>query len=332
MAPHDAPLRVGVVGLGWIGEAHLADLAARPDVTITAVADVDPARVLHCAERFGARGHTDADALLTHEPLDAVWICTPPQHHRAPALTALERGLPLYLEKPVARNAADAQVIAKAAAESGLVCAVGYQWHALDVLDALRAELAEQQVAFVLGRSIGPTAARPWFLDRSQGGGNLLERGSHHIDLVRAVAGEVEAVRAVAGAVRVDHPDAAGQDIDDALTLVLHLAGGAIATIAIAWTPDGTPGSYAMDVVASQGVFHLDLDPHFRLSGHSRGHDVTATAGQPAFTGSNSRFLAAVRAGDPTAVACTPEDATTTLRVALAGEEALASGGLVPVV
>jgi myo-inositol 2-dehydrogenase / D-chiro-inositol 1-dehydrogenase len=331
MAPLDAPLRVGVVGLGWIGEAHLADLAARPDVAITAVADLDPARVARCAERFGARGHTDPGALLTHEPLDAVWICTPPQHHRAPALTALEHGIPVYLEKPVARDAADARTIADAAAGSGLVCAVGYQWHALDVLDELRAELAGQRVACLLGRSIGPTAARPWFLDRSQGGGNLLERGSHHIDLVRAVAGEVEAVRAVASAVRVDHADTDGQDIDDALTLVLHLAGGAIATIAIAWAPDDAPGTYALDVVASRAALHLDLDPHFRLSGRSRGRDVTAAATDPAFTASNSRFLAAVRAGDPTAVACAPEDAIATLRVALAGEEALASGRLVPV-
>ncbi len=325
------PARIAVVGLGWIGESHLADLAGRPDVTVAAVCDLDPARVASCAERFGARGHTDPDALLDQEDLDAVWICTPPQHHRAPALRALERGLPVYLEKPVARDLDDARVIVDAVAASGLVCAVGYQWHALEVLDTLRAELAGQDIAYVLGHSIGPTTARPWFLDRGQGGGNLLERGSHHIDLIRAVAGEVVAVQATASGVRLHRPQAPGQDIDDALTLVLHLANGGIATVAIAWTRDDAPGSYGLDVVATEGTLRLDLDPHFRLTGRSRGAEVDTTARHTPFTSSNSRFLAAVRAGDPKAVACTPEDALGTLRVALAGEAALAGGHRVEV-
>jgi predicted dehydrogenase len=325
------PSRVAVIGLGWIGEAHLADLAGRPGVNVVAVCDLDPTRVASCAERYGARGHTDPDTLLEQEELDAVWICTPPQHHLAPTLRALRHGIPVYLEKPVARDIEDALAIVDAVAASGLVCAVGYQWHALEVLDTLRAELAGQSVGYLLNHSIGPTAARSWFLDRGKGGGNLLERGSHHIDLVRAVAGEVVAVQAVASEVRIARPEATAQDIDDALTLVLHLANGAVATLAIAWTRDDAPGSYAMDVVASQGTLHLELDPHFRLTGRSQGRDVDATAEHPPFTSSNSRFLAAVRAGDPQAVACTPEDALGTLRVALAGEEALASGQRVEV-
>jgi predicted dehydrogenase len=325
------PLRVAVVGLGWIGEAHLADLAGRPDVTVTAVCDVDPAKAASCAERHGARAFTDLETLLAQEELDAVWICTPPRHHLAPTLRALERGVPVYLEKPVARNAEDALAIVEAVDRSGLVCAVGYQWHALEVLDTLRAELSGQRVGYLLNHSIGPTAARSWFLDRDEGGGNLLERGSHHIDLVRAVAGEVTAVRAVAGEVRIARPQARDQDIDDALTLILHLAGGGVATLAIAWTQDDAPGSYGMDVVASDSTLHLALDPHFRLTGRSRGKEVDVTAEHTPFTRSNSRFLAAVRAADPSAVACTPADALATLRVALAGEEALASGERVEV-
>lgn len=320
------PIRVAVVGLGWMGEVHLADLAARPGVRIAGVCDLDPSRAALYADRYSADAATDPAVLLERTDADAVWICTPPRHHVGPTLECLRRGIPVYLEKPIARDVDDAETIADAAARSGLVAAVGYQWHALDVLGRLREELAGQEIGFLLNHSIGPTAARSWFMDRSLGGGNLLERGSHHLDLIRAVAGEVVAVRAVAGAVRIARPQAAEQDIDDALSLVLHLADGAIATLAVAWTRDDAPGSYAMDVVATEGTFHLELDPHFRLTGRNRGKEVDITAARSPLSASNDRFLAAVRSGDPAAVACTPADALATLRVARAGEEALATG------
>jgi myo-inositol 2-dehydrogenase / D-chiro-inositol 1-dehydrogenase len=325
------PLAVGVVGTGWIGEEHLADLAARPGVRIVAVADVDGDRAAGYAAHYDARAYPGHAELLGNEELDALWICTPPQHHREPALAAIDRGVPIYLEKPIARDVADARVIAAAVERAGTVCAVGYQWHSLDLVETVREALAGQTVGCVIGQSIGPTASRPWFLRQDEGGGNILERGSHQIDLTRALAGEITSVRAVAGDVRFGHPGAEQRDIDDALTLILHLASGGIATIVVAWTPDGIPGTYSLDVVATGGVLHLTLDPHFRLSGTSRGETVEAVAAAPAFAQSNGRFIEAVRSKDSARVACTPADAVRTLAVALAAEEALATGQNVPV-
>ncbi|MEV0070961.1 MULTISPECIES: Gfo/Idh/MocA family protein [unclassified Amycolatopsis] len=321
---------VGLIGLGWIGESHLTDLAARPDVEIRAVHDLDTGRTADFAKRFGARGCANVDEVLD-QGLDAVWICTPPQHHLAPARQAFARGIPVYLEKPVARDLAEATELTRLAGESGVVCAVGYQWRALGLLDPLRAELESENVVSLSGYSVGPTAARPWFLDQAQGGGNLLERGSHQIDLVRAVAGEVESVLAVGSTVRVDRPGVAARDIDDALTLVLRMTSGAVATIVIAWTPADVPGRYGLDVVSGAGVLRMALDPDFRLTGHHRGQEVSASVTEEPFSASNSRFLAAVGAGDRGLVACTPADALATLRVALAGEEALATGSAVVV-
>ena len=86
---------------------------------------------------------------------------------------------------------------------TGVVCAIGYQWHATEALEWLLEALGAQQVAYLWGVSAGPTAARPWFLDRAGGGGNLLERGSHQLDLQRAVAGEVASVQVAASAVHL---------------------------------------------------------------------------------------------------------------------------------
>jgi predicted dehydrogenase len=320
-------MRVAMVGAGWIAADHAAALAKRDDVELVAVCDLDRSR----AERLAPRAYERWEDMLDEQHPDAVWVCTPPLAHREPAVAALERGIHVYLEKPVARTLEDAAAIVAAAEASDAVCAVGYQWHATEVLDDLRAALDGQQISLLVGRSIGPTGSRPWFLDREQGGGNILERGSHQIDLVRTVAGEVDRVQAAASAVLLGQTEGDRGDIDDAATLLLHLSGGGIATIVVAWTRQGLPGLYTLDVVASDATLALTLDPEFSLRGTSDGGKVEARSAQHPFERSVSRFIDAARSGDASRVFCTPADAARTLAVARACEEALATGATVAI-
>lgn len=317
--------RVAILGAGWIAADHVAALAKRDDAQVVAVCDLDRARAERLAPA-GAAVHERWEELLERERPDAVWVCLPPLAHREPTLAALERGIHVYLEKPVARTVDDAEAIVAAAERNGAVCAVGYQWHATEVLDDLRSALDGQDVSLLAGRSIGPTGSRPWFLDRAQGGGNVLERGSHQIDLARAIAGEVARVQAAASDVLLGQAEGDRGDIEDAATLVLHHASGAVSTIALAWTRQGLPGIYGIDVVATEATLQLTLDPEFTLRGVSRGRDVEAHSSEHPFDRSIGRFLEAARAGDSSRVFCTPRDALGTLAVANACERALASG------
>ena len=299
------------------------------ETELVAVCDVDRERAETLAAGTGARTYEDWRDLLDREDLGALIVCTPPRSHREPATVALSHGLPVYLEKPIARTLEDAAEIVSAAKHTGTVCAVGYQWHALDLLDDLPGLLAGQQAGLLVGTSIGPTQPRPWFVDMRAGGGNLLERGSHHLDLVRAVAGEVVTVQAAASRVRL--AGASTGDIDDALTIMLELASGALATVVVAWTRPGQPGSYGLDIVATEATLRLALDPDFTLSGVSRGQPVSRRAGSHPFERSVRRFLHAAAERDPAAVACAPPDAAATLAVAIAAERALATSRAVEV-
>src|SRR5207253_8096580 len=136
---HDA-LPIWLVGAGWIAADHLAALDERGDAEVVAVCDVDASRAERIAPS-GARVYEQWDELLAREQLDGVWVCTPPLAHRAPTVAALERGVHVYLEKPIARTQADAEAIVAAAERSEAVCAIGYQWHATEVLDDLRRAL-----------------------------------------------------------------------------------------------------------------------------------------------------------------------------------------------
>ena len=325
-------IRVGVIGAGWIAREHRRVLDSVAEAQLVAVCDLDLERAAELAAGTDARVYQDWHDLLDHEDLGALLVCTPPRFHREPAVAALKAGLPVYLEKPIARTAEDAAPIVAAAEQSGTVCAVGYQWHALDLLGELPGLLAGQQIGALVGTSIGPTQSRPWFLDKRAGGGNLLERGSHHLDLARAVAGNVTAVQTAAGRVRLARSagETAG-DIDDALTMLLQHASGALATIVVAWTRPGQPGSYGLDILASDATLRLALDPDFTLTGTSGGQWVDRRAASPPFDRSMRRFLHAVAGRDPAAVPCTPRDAAATLAVAIAAEQALETSRAVPV-
>jgi len=318
-------LRVAFVGAGGIAAKHLAELSTHNDVTVAAISDLDRSRAAALVPD-GANVYVGVDELLDRERPDAVWVCTPPLAHREPALAALARGVHVYLEKPIARTLDDANAIVQAANASGAVCAIGYQWRAIEILDDLRDAVRGQELALLVARNIGPAVRRPWFLDRAQGGGNLLERASHQIDLIHAVGGEVARVQAAAASILLGQAEGEPGDVEDAAALILHLANGGVASIVVAWTRTAQPGIYTLDVIAEEATLTLTLDPEFSLRGVSAGRTVEAHDSTPPFGRSVARFLDAVREHDPARVFCRPTEAARTLAVVLACEEALTTG------
>ena len=321
----DTPLRVGIVGTGWIATDHSVVLR-KLGHELVAVCDIDRARAEQLAPE-GAGVYEDWHELLERETLDALWVTTPPLHHYGPATAAMEGGLPVFLEKPVARTLDDARGIVETWERTGAVCAVGYQWHATEGLETLQAELAGQRIALLLGISVGPTAPRPWFLDRSGGGGNVLERGSHQLDLMRAVAGDVARVQVTASETLLAQTETDPGNIEDAATLLLQFESGAVGTVVIAWTRQGQPGIYSLDVVATEATLKLRLDPAFSVTGQVGDRRVKSLMTTHPFERAIARFVEAVRAGDPARVFCNPRDAMATLATALACERSLLEGG-----
>ena len=323
-------VRLGMIGAGWIAREHAASIAALDGAELVAVADLDAGRAAELASAAGATAHGDWAEMLDAGNLDAVVVCTPPLHHREPCLAAIERGLGVYLEKPVARTSDDARAIAAAA--SGAVVAVGYQYRAIDFLPDLQAAAQDDPPGLLASYSVGATAGRPWFVNQAEGGGQVLERASHHIDLQCAIAGEVEWVQAAGARIDLagdDRPQ--GSDIDDVIALSLGLRSGALGTALCAWTSPELPSAYTLDVVSARSSVHVELDPGFTARGVSRGAEVDLGLSMAPIQRGMERFLEAVRSGDPALVACPVEAAAESLEVALACERALSAGGRVAV-
>jgi myo-inositol 2-dehydrogenase/D-chiro-inositol 1-dehydrogenase len=324
-------MRIGLIGCGWIAETHLESLKTLGE-RVACVCDPDPQRLAWASGATGAEAFADWQALLERGRVDAVFVLTPPRLHREVTVAALERSVPVYLEKPVARDLDDAQVIVDATAHSGVVCAIGYQWRAIEWLADIRELFAERTLGLLAARLVGSTAGRGWFTDQAAGGGQVLERASHGIDLIQAIAGPAVRVSATGANVPLagaDRPE--NSEIDDVLALTLELERGALATVQVVWQQRDLPRTYELDVIGDGARVECVLDPEFRAVGRAGGAPVELRAATAPSVRSVERFLAAARSGDASAVSCTPAQATASLATALACERALQSGGRVSV-
>ncbi|MFL6652026.1 MAG: Gfo/Idh/MocA family oxidoreductase, partial [Sulfurifustaceae bacterium] len=118
------PLRVGVVGVGYLGRFHARIYAAMPDVELVGVVDVDAARAREIAEQHGCRAYTEATELLGQ--VDAVSIVVPTVYHAAAARPFLECGVHMLMEKPLAPTIEEAQALVEAAERAGVIFQVGH--------------------------------------------------------------------------------------------------------------------------------------------------------------------------------------------------------------
>lgn len=321
-------LAVGVVGAGWAGREHCASLAQIGAARVVGVCDADPTAARTLAEALDARVCAGVEALLALQPLDALVVATPSGVHREAVVPALERGVAVFVEKPLARTLADAQAIADAAERAGSVCAVGYQWRAAEAVAAVAAALGDRRVALLLSQGVGITQARGWFGDERLSGGLMFERASHHIDLQRMLAGQVRAVGAMRGDIALAGIEPSRTPREDVLGLQLSFASGAVGAILVGWVPEDYPGTQSLRVFATGTAYDIELDPRFsaRVQGEL---EPLAPTGEHPFVAQLRRFLHAARFGDPSMVACPARDAVGTVAVAAAAERALAEDAIV---
>jgi myo-inositol 2-dehydrogenase/D-chiro-inositol 1-dehydrogenase len=120
-------IRIGWIGAGThAGEMLLPQLVRLP-VRLAALADQDAGRLALIGDRFGVpERYDDALAMIAHANIDAVGMAVGPAQHALFAAAALRRGLPVFIEKPPAATAADAQALADLAATTGKPCIVGF--------------------------------------------------------------------------------------------------------------------------------------------------------------------------------------------------------------
>jgi predicted dehydrogenase len=122
-------LKAGVIGAGVFGGYHSGKYASLPGIEFVGVLDTHPERAEALAAKHAVKAFTNADAFF--DELDVVTIAAPAKAHADLAEAALQRGLHVYVEKPLALTAADGRRLVKLAEDKGVVLAVGHQERAI---------------------------------------------------------------------------------------------------------------------------------------------------------------------------------------------------------
>ena len=121
-----APLRIALAGLGSMGRNHLRVIAGHPACRLVAVGDPDPAMLDAATRQTGAVGWSNPLAMAAEAEIDALVIAAPTTAHVALALAAIERGVPILVEKPLAATPAEALEIVRAARAADVPVQVGH--------------------------------------------------------------------------------------------------------------------------------------------------------------------------------------------------------------
>jgi predicted dehydrogenase len=190
------PLRVALVGAGWIMDYHARAVIEHPGAELVAASNWREPSLAKLAGRHGIpRTTTDWRELAADPAVDAAVIGTPNALHAPQAVAFLEAGKHVLVEKPMARNLGEADAMLAAAGRSGAQLMVAHCWRFHDDVLALRARVAAGELGEVVKtRGYGVHAGwgpSGWFTDPElAGGGALVDMGVHAIDTTRFLLGD----------------------------------------------------------------------------------------------------------------------------------------------
>lgn len=260
----DKKLRVGIIGTGWIAEAHVENYKKMPDVEIVAGADLIPGKAEAFFERYGVpnvqcfESHTD---MINSVELDAVSVCTYNATHAECTIDSLNKGINVMLEKPMCVTLEEAVEIIRAEKKSGKVLSIGFQPRFDPNMKKIK-EIVESgalgEIYYIQtggGRRRGiPTPYGTSFIEKDKGAiGALGDIGCYSLDMVLNAIGYPKPLT-VSGYTsdffgkRPDyyknHPEYAEVfGVDDFAAAFIRLEGGIILDFRIAWAMNlDTPG------------------------------------------------------------------------------------------
>jgi len=249
-------LRMGVIGVGFMGSYHARLWHQLPHTELVAIAEPNEAVGKPLAAELGCEHLPDAAALLARPDIDAVSIVTPDLHHVAPAVAAAKAGKHILLEKPMAHSTAAAEEIAAAVEAAGVRLMVA---HVLR-FDPRYVQLRQAADPATMGDTIHLRAKRNTVRALAQRLGPstsiLFYLGVHDIDMMQWVA------RASITRVYAQKVQKLSNANEDALYAVVNFDNGAIGTLDYSWAwPDGLLAGYhaAFEVIGTKDAALLDV-------------------------------------------------------------------------
>lgn len=229
-------LDIAVVGPGLIGRRHLELVAQDDHCRVSAIVVPNRAKYARLAERYGAPVYSDVESLLSARKVDGIIIASPNNFHVDQAITCVNAGVPVLVEKPIAVTYAEGRRLVEAADRRSVAVMVGHHRAHSPIIKAARAWVQRGKlgsIVAVMGSALFYKPddyfdAGPW--RKEIGGGPILINLIHEIGNLRALCGEIETVHAIATS------KTRGFAVEDTVVLNFRFVSGALGVFVLSDT------------------------------------------------------------------------------------------------
>ena len=291
------PLRAGVIGLGWAGRQHMAAYDREPGVHLVALAGMETEPMRRLGDEYGVAAeqrYADWQDLVDHGDLDVVSIATPTTLHAPIAVAALDAGLHVLSEKPMAENAVIARSMVEAARRNDRVLDVSFNHRRRGDVQALKKIIDAGLLGHIYYakagwlRREGIPGLGSWFTRvATSGGGPLMDIGVHMLDMALHLLGEPTVTAATAATYAEFGPRGRGGspyastgktgvmesefDVEDLSTAFLRLADGGTLLLESSWAQWIPHDQCYVTVYGSEGGANIEwggepVQPYRRMS------------------------------------------------------------------
>ncbi len=251
---------VAVIGLGGIAQlVHLPILSKLSNVNISAVADINRNRLKTVAEKFGVRKQfVDYKELLTDENIEAVILATPTNTHKEIALACLDSKKDLLIEKPIARNTAEAKEIYTAAKKNKKKIMVGMNLRYRPDAMLMKSLVSSGELGEIFYIRCGwlrkQSSDQKWFLNKNQsGGGVIIDLGILMLDLSLWIMDNPKIKN-----VSVQKYNHNTKDVEDSAIGLVRLENESIISFEVSWGLHSEWDKFHLAAFGTQGTAHLN--------------------------------------------------------------------------
>jgi predicted dehydrogenase len=222
--------KLAIIGCGGIGGYHLNHFLDFDDVELVGFCDIVMEKAKNFVTRAGkGKAFENFKEMYDEVNPDMVFICVPPSSHGEIEFETINRGIPFFVEKPIALSMELARKISAEVKKANLITAVGFQCRYSNLVEPNIKFIKENEIVYVDCKRMGGVPGTPWWKIRSHSGGQIVEQTIHQFDIIRYVFGEPKQVFTMGTRGFITEID--DFDTEDLSTTVVRFENGALATI-----------------------------------------------------------------------------------------------------
>jgi len=342
--------KLAMIGCGGIGGYHLDHFVNFNDIELVGFCDLIQDRAESFVQKSGkGKAFTDFRKMYDETKPDMVCIGIPPYQHGEIEFETIERGIHMFIEKPMALDADLAKETRDRIAAKNIITAVGFQCRYDNINDAAKDYISKNEIVAVQASRVGGMVETPWFRIKAQSGGQLVEQTVHNMDILVYLLGDIDEVYSIPTKGFIKESDWPGYDIEDISTTIFKFKRGIAGTMmtglhslnGASWDSKITLGTttsrldyYLLSNVTIYGVDEKDIAEEIagvvKGDGMQRRNEnevgIKIRSNVDAGTMCDRTFIDAVISGDPSKIRSPYDVAFKTLAAVLACNESMQTG------